>query len=504
MGEPQKRTNGSSFRPVPSRTARLRVEELETRLTPTWSGYPWPSAELITLSFVPDGTIIGAGVGGTYYSNMFAKFNSHPGWTTATWQNKIIAAAQSWAQQTNINFDIIADNGTTIGNGDYQQGDPDMGDIRVSGYPFLNNWLASAYLPSTMNNFSIAGDFHFNTNKAFNIGTHYDLYSVAAHEIGHALGLSHSTIPLATMFPNYNVIKNALHADDIASIRAGYGGARVADTFDAAASNGSFATASNLTALIDPVSLTAVQTGLDITSTSDVDYYTFTAPADTSGTLSVQVRTDGLSLLRQAVTVYAANQTTVLGSGSSAGAYDGTTQTITITGVTPDQVFYVKVAGADSTAFGTGVYALTLNLGSGDAPTVPLPDTQLANGNPIQGGGGEFQGGRWWENQGYEVLGVGRPWQEAIARIASGNSQSAFLDQASRVVTAWQQGQTAAAGSTSTVFPASVVSPLVLANLLDRLDGLVETVSSGESLSDLVFQSNSLFTLLSAWQQANG
>lgn len=504
MGEPQKRTNLSSLRPVARRMARPRVEELETRLTPTWSGNAWPHPELITISFVPDGTIIGAGTGGMIYSNLFAKFNAHPGWTTATWQNKIIAAAQSWAQQTNINFDIVADNGTTIGNGDYQQGDPNMGDIRVSGYAFLNNWLASAYLPPPVNNFSIAGDFHFNTSKPFNIGTAYDLYSVAAHEIGHALGLSHSNIPLATMWPSYNVIKNTLNADDITSIRAGYGGARLADAFDAAAGNGSFATATDLTARIDPVSLAAVQTGLDITTTSDVDYYTFTAPADTSGTLRVQVRTDGLSLLRQAVTVYAANQTTVLGSASSAGAYDGTTQTITVTGVTPGQVFYVKVAGADSTAFGTGAYALTLNLGSGDAPVVPLPDTQTAIGNPIQGGGGEYQGGRWWENQGYEVLGVGRPGQEVIARLASGDRPSAYCDQAARVGTALQHWPAPATGSTATAPPARVVTPVAFSTLLDRLDGLVNAASGGEPVSDLLFQSDSLFALLSAWQQANG
>src|SRR5205807_2244991 len=57
------------------------------------------------------------------------------------------------------------------------------------------------------------------------------------------------------------------------------------------------------------------------------------------------------------------------------------------------QVFYVKVQGADSTAMSTGAYALTLNFGTGASPTVPLPNTQTLNGNPISSGGGLAQMG---------------------------------------------------------------------------------------------------------------
>jgi len=51
-------------------------------------------------------------------------------------------------------------------------------------------------------------------------------------------------------------------------------------------------------------------------------------------------------------------------------------------------VFYVKVTGNEASPFGTGKYALTLNFSTGANPTVPLPNTQVANGNPIKGGGG--------------------------------------------------------------------------------------------------------------------
>ena len=88
------------------------------------------------------------------------------------------------------------------------------------------------------------------------------------------------------------------------------------------------------------------------------------------------------------MTVYAADQTTVLGTASGLNQY-GTTLTVTIAGVTAGEHFYVKVQGADATAFSTGNYAMTLNFGNGASPTVPLPQTQTPNGNPITAGGGE-------------------------------------------------------------------------------------------------------------------
>src|SRR5207237_9722321 len=81
------------------------------------------------------------------------------------------------------------------------------------------------------------------------------------------------------------------------------------------------------------------------------------------------------------------------------------------TGVTAGQRFYGKVAGAATTSFGTGAYALTLNLGTGAAPAVPLPVTTLPNGNPIHSGGsmGLVQStgtvGEGGEVEGVEVLG---------------------------------------------------------------------------------------------------
>ena len=42
-----------------TRQARLQVEALEARAVPTASGNLWPHPELVTVSFVPDGTNLG-------------------------------------------------------------------------------------------------------------------------------------------------------------------------------------------------------------------------------------------------------------------------------------------------------------------------------------------------------------------------------------------------------------------------------------------------------------
>jgi hypothetical protein len=377
------------------RMVRLGVEELESRVTPyALSGDLWVHPQLVTISFVPDGTVLGSNGLSYLKSNLFSTFNSKFG-SAAKWENEILRAAQTWAASTNVNFAVVPDDGSTIGSGPDQQGDPNKGDIRIGGYNFGfgNANLAQTEMPPKDNNYSVAGDIQFNTGQSFNVGTTYDLYSVALHEFGHALGLDHSSVGSAVMYPTYSGTKFGLSSDDIAGVRAIYsnGNARSPDPYDAGATpNNSFAAASNLTSQINATSKTALVTGLDITTTSDVDYHTFTAPSGTSGTLTVTVQSNGLSLLSPRAWVYAADQSTILGYASGAGQY-GTTLTITVNNVTAGQQFYVKVAGADGSVLSTGAYALALNFGTGPSPTVTPPNTLTPNGSPLSGGGGMSQ-----------------------------------------------------------------------------------------------------------------
>jgi hypothetical protein len=382
------RRGSAARRTRPAFPVQPRLESLETRIVPyTTTGNAWPNPQVVTISFVPDGTVVGSNSHGQITSNLQSTFNNKFG-SSSTWQNIVLQAAQSYAQQTNINFVVIPDSGAQTGSGPDQQGDPTMGDIRVAGYNFGNSNLGMAYMPPPANNFSAAGDIFFNTAEPFHIGSTYDLYSVAAHEIGHALGLGESTTPSAVMYGIYNGVKTGLGTDDINGIRAVYSGGSPRSYDQYGGSNNSFATAADITSSVSSITDTGVVTGLNIANTLQTEYFVVDGNVPTIGnSLTLQVQSQGLSLLAPTVTVYAADQQTVLASAAGTGE-DGTTLTVTVNGLGEGNPIYIKVARAESTAFGTGAYALTLSTGIGGNPSVPLPNTTLANGNPLHAGGG--------------------------------------------------------------------------------------------------------------------
>lgn len=56
-------------------------------------------------------------------------------------------------------------------------------------------------------------------------GQGLSFYAVAVHEFGHSLGLSHTSVEGAIMFPYYQAVSGdySLHKDDINGIQAIYG-----------------------------------------------------------------------------------------------------------------------------------------------------------------------------------------------------------------------------------------------------------------------------------------
>uniref|UniRef100_A0A4W3H8W2 Matrix metallopeptidase 7 n=1 Tax=Callorhinchus milii TaxID=7868 RepID=A0A4W3H8W2_CALMI len=83
--------------------------------------------------------------------------------------------------------------------------------------------LAHAYAPGR----GIGGDAHFDEDEQWTLSRYgINLFLVAAHEFGHALGLGHSSDRSALMFPTYqyvNVNGYRLPADDVRGIQSIYG-----------------------------------------------------------------------------------------------------------------------------------------------------------------------------------------------------------------------------------------------------------------------------------------
>jgi hypothetical protein len=110
-----------------------------------------------------------------------------------------------------------------------QQGTPRTIDILFGrgahgdAYPFdgPGGALAHTFYPPP-NAEPIAGDMHLDADEGWHTGSSVDLFSVALHEAGHALGLGHSDRPGAVMYPYYHMV-TGLNDDDIAGIRAIYG-----------------------------------------------------------------------------------------------------------------------------------------------------------------------------------------------------------------------------------------------------------------------------------------
>ncbi|XP_030649765.1 matrix metalloproteinase-25-like [Chanos chanos] len=152
-----------------------------------------------------------------------------PHLTPETVQTILSYAFKVWGDATPLNFNMLRP---------YSNGPAHEADIRVSfasgyhydGYPFdgAGGTLAHAFFPGMGD---IAGDTHFDDEETWSHGDYsgsIDLFTVAVHEFGHALGLSHSSAHHSIMRPFYegyvgDIRSYTLPADDRLGIQAIYG-----------------------------------------------------------------------------------------------------------------------------------------------------------------------------------------------------------------------------------------------------------------------------------------
>ena len=127
---------------------------------------------------------------------------------------EIVRAFNEWAKYARLTFSPTSN---TTGNQTlailFASGE--HGD----GYPFdgPGGVLAHTFYPFPINPEPIAGDLHFDNDESWKIGADVDVYSIALHETGHALGLGHSDNPGAVMYPYYHIV-TGLSQEDIGAI----------------------------------------------------------------------------------------------------------------------------------------------------------------------------------------------------------------------------------------------------------------------------------------------
>ncbi len=159
-----------------------------------------------------------------------------PGFATvAAYEAVFKSALDTWAGVSGFsNLGKVADGAVDAGAPD--GGGGELGDIRFAAWELTDDDpLAHAYAPGTEAVFgaggTIQGDVHIDKGRTWiNVANHmagdgkHDLHTVVLHELGHSLGLGHSTVPSSVMVPKYSGGRRVLQADDKEGIQALYGG----------------------------------------------------------------------------------------------------------------------------------------------------------------------------------------------------------------------------------------------------------------------------------------
>ncbi|MBL8892466.1 MAG: matrixin family metalloprotease [Planctomycetaceae bacterium] len=307
--------------------------------------FPWLSPDRLTVSFAPDGTRIS-----NYSSNLFTAFASTI--ATSEIESTILRAFQQWSREASINVGYRSDQGEPFGISGPTQGDLRFGDIRIGAIPMASDTLAVTVRHDPAVSGSWAGDILFNSKAAFrNVN---ELYSVALHEIGHALGLSHSTAATSVMNPRS--INSRLSAQDINNLRAIYGN-RALDPFDQLGeSNDQWDQATRIRNAGSVRGRVPLIVYGDLHSATDVDYFELPPLSNYSGPIEFELITAGISLARVNLRVYRED-------GSEVGSevttdFRGGRVMIRIASATDGESYFARVSSAEDSEFSIGSYAL--------------------------------------------------------------------------------------------------------------------------------------------------
>jgi hypothetical protein len=350
-----------------SRKRLLALELLEDRSVPASFGMPWQDPSHLSLSFAPDGTPIAG-----HQSELFSSLDSQL--STADWQRTILRAFQTWAIHANLNFGIRADEGQAFGVPGLVQGDPRFGDLRIGAHEMTPEVLAISVPSDPALAGTWSGDVFFNSAYSF-VNGDYSLVTVALHEAGNALGLADSDNPEAVMYRLYNAARTELAAEDIARIQALYG-VRAADSYEGTRGNNTRATASPFQLPTGYKGETPLVAFGDLTTLTDRDFYSFTFPDDgnddqNNRSVTIRLQTEGRSLLAPKLTIL--DQFGRVLSRRVSTSVTGDVLQVTLSGLSSQGTYYIRVEAATPDVFGIGSYGLSVRMNN----TSSTPDTVI-------------------------------------------------------------------------------------------------------------------------------
>jgi len=128
-------------------------------------------------------------------------------------QDEIVRAMAEWAKVIQLTWQPASDSlGNRTVNILFASGD--HGD----DFPFdgPGGVIAHTFYPFPSNPESLAGDMHLDDSESWHVGANIDVFSVALHELGHALGLGHSDDPNDVMYPYFKIVSGLADGDKAA------------------------------------------------------------------------------------------------------------------------------------------------------------------------------------------------------------------------------------------------------------------------------------------------